>query len=91
MPQRENFKNFLILHDCYDSYCNNLDNQRNSTFDAIIDPYIILRPNLLGIIDSTLVWDNTDQGSNFWSDINSKWNDAVRSNKKFTIGYKSIW
>lgn len=86
MTQAENFRNFLTLNGAYEAYCRNLNKQSGCTFEDVTS-----NGGLRGIIDSTLMWANTPERDNFWSDLNRKWNYALDTGKIFDAGYRSIW
>lgn len=87
MTQAENFRNFLMENEAYEKFCINIKMHRGNSFSSVTDG----RKNLSGIIDSELHWDATNEGQDYWSNLNNTWNRACRNGIQFTYGYKSIW
>jgi hypothetical protein len=71
------FTAFLKLNNAYERYFINLRNSRrkNDFFEVIISYTNIA-------IDRTLVWRDTNEGWEFWNDINDKCNDFFRKFKQ---------
>jgi hypothetical protein len=87
MTTKENFRNFLVLNDCYNEYCSNILAQKRSTFEEFTGK----RVGFVGIINSSFSWSQTPQGQNFWSQLNDKWNRAATQGDKFQLKCRSIW
>ena len=87
MIQAENFKSFLKEKNAYEKFCVNIKKQRGNSFDDIT----IDREYFGDIINEEISWTLTLEGSLFWSNMNEIWNAAVRNNKQYNVGYKSIW
>lgn len=62
--------NFLMENNCYDIFVKNVENHNiyNRTFDGMCE-YIITT-----IIVYAFIWHKTEQGFQFWYEINKKWN-----------------
>lgn len=86
----ENFCNFLIFHDAYDRYCNNLRNQNNRSFQASV-ALAIEGDWVPKILDRNLSWAQTPEGREYWSNLNRLWETAYANKKEFRAGFKSIW
>jgi len=80
----ENFRNFLIQNDAYEKFCNALECRSKRFNDC--NP-----SNLHGVINNSLVWSSTPEGSDYWSRLNKLWNRALDKGVEFKLTYKSIW
>ncbi len=87
MIQADNFKSFLKENNAYEKFCENISKQRNNSFDEVT----MHRDYFGDIINEELYWSRTNEGDAFWSNLNDVWNAAVRNNKQYNVGYKSIW
>jgi len=85
--QPENFKNFLLINNIYNSYKNHLMNQHGITFEALV----MGRKKFYDLINSSLVWDDCNEGHDFWYKLSETWNAACNKGIKFTPRCKSIW
>ncbi len=87
MNHAKNFRNFLMEHNAYESFCRQIGEQRRNTFNKITTN----RLNFRSIIDEALAWSTTSEGRNYWSDLNSLWNKGLENGKQYKSEYKSIW
>lgn len=89
MNHKENFRNFLIKNDAYEAFCRNVADQRGGI--CFSDVTGNGEYGLHGVIDASLTWAETPEGSEYWSELNTDWNRACNNGTVFTQGYKSIW
>jgi len=82
----ENFRSFLIQNQAYENFCAAIMERDGLMFDS---DYI--RKNLYDVINHTITWDNTPEGSRYWEKLSYMWNRAYEQDVQFTFGYKSIW
>lgn len=88
MDHGENFRNFLITYNAYEAYCFNIREQKGIPFSEAVGDGT---HNLNGIIDQSFTWDQTPENHDFWSGLNSEWNQACKDGKIFAPSCKSIW
>lgn len=67
------FIRFLKENNVYTLYVNNFIKQRNINNISIKTIEIFLKKYNANIIDSSLIWRQTNEGSTLWSLIDDKW------------------
>ena len=66
------FVDFLVENGAYSNYFKEVHKQTGTKIDKIIED--ICREKVLGsIISRTLVWEETEQGGEYWVKLHRKW------------------
>lgn len=78
---KNELRNFLIAKDCHDAFVNNFKKQYGK---IITLSNHLEKVNPSQYIRTAFIWDETEQGSVFWSNINKEWlsvlSDSLHSN-----------
>ncbi len=89
MVTGEDLYQFLTSHGCFNGFCTAIDDQHGVSFAEIIKG----QRSFANIINASINWDNTREGSNFWYNINNLWVTAHKSGIfiKSKVNCNSIW
>lgn len=68
MKTKEQIVEWLMLNDLYDAFAKNISSK---TVDEVIEEYL-KEESVIGIIDFAFIWENTDEGQDFWCSANEK-------------------
>ena len=68
MKTKEQITEWLKLNDLYDAFAKNISSK---TVDEVIEEYL-KEESVIGIIDFAFIWENTDEGQDFWCSANEK-------------------
>ena len=68
MKTKEQIIEWLKSQEWYDAFAENISSK---TVDEVIEEYL-KEESVIGIIDFAFIWENTDEGQDFWSSDNEK-------------------
>jgi hypothetical protein len=72
------FVSFLKNESAYENYVRNLYEKRKMTIAELINHNYMNG----SVIDYTLTWSLTPEGTTYWSDLNGKWHNIFESLKE---------
>ena len=80
--EARHFYKFLCKNGCLRNFINNVRRQNLFYIEGLSILEILTQFNSVG---SGFIWKHTDEGGEYWSDLNNKWNEE-RERRKITQG-----
>jgi hypothetical protein len=92
MANSDDFYQFLNSYNCFENFCVALDEQHATTFNDLMRDSKDSK-DLIKIIDYSITWDETHEGSDYWSSINYDWTNSCKTGIFIRTGLNcnNIW